>query len=208
MCPTTHEVPQLHASLRKSDATCILHAYTRQVLISQIKQVFSNCNHNLCIAMSLGISFCFTRLLSVITNVHLTMQIQIHKIICSMFLSFEIETKYLSLVIFVFGDICLCSFVWALPAKEQQCSMDFNQELTRGMKTILCSSILSSTQLNQECLLHIRADRHCFHTVINNHWDYHHRKKLAGNKHIKSLSGFVYLYTVFHSTFSYQKSTN
>lgn len=143
----------------------------------------------------------FTISLSITTDVHLSMHIHIHKIICSAFLSSEIWIKELSLV-------TVCSFVCALPAKEQQCSMDFNQELTRGMKNILCSSLSSYAQLNQACLLGICADRHCFHTVINNHWDYHHRKKLAGNKHIKSLSVFVYLYTVFHSTFSYHKSTS
>lgn len=33
---------------------------------------------------------------------------------------------------------------------------------------------------------HIRADRHSFHTIINNHWEYQHSKKLVGNKHIKT----------------------
>lgn len=54
---------------------------------------------------------------------------------------------------------------------------------------------------------HIRADRHSFHTIINNHWEYQHSRKLVGNKHIKNLSGFVYL-SLFHSTFSYSKSTS
>lgn len=53
---------------------------------------------------------------------------------------------------------------------------------------------------------HIHADRHSFHTIINNHWEFQHSKKLVGNKHIENLPGFVYL-SLFHSTFFYRKST-
>lgn len=60
------------------------------------------------------------------------MHIYIHK----MQISSEIQIKELLLV-------TVRSFVCALLAEEHQCLMNFNQKLTRGMKSILCISLFS-----------------------------------------------------------------